>query len=380
MLEATDQVGEMRPRLDRLAVLARELLPSMLDEASGLFVQKIVWRADGAETSTATNALYSAMSVIGIAHDRDRQAEGVSVGRTLDALVGLAARKGSPAGLLGATLWALAVSRDERTGSFLQRCEERVNAPRASSMELGLVLSGLAAVIEAFPHLRQASTRVAEPAVGELLGRFSGSAGLFFGSAGTLRTRHVLHRRFTSFASQVYPLHGLARFSQATEASPPPQVRRAADRLVEARGPYGQWWWVYSSKTGAVVEAYPVYSVHQHAMAFMALAPLQILGVGSYGAGLAQGLEWMFGANELGTPLVDFERTAIARCIQRRGGDADGFLGMSRSQRRRTLLASWGLRSPADHTAGGNELEILHECRPYELGWLLYARSLVEDL
>ena len=188
-----------------------------------------------------------------------------------------------------------------------------------------------------------------------------------------------MQRNMTSFASQVYPLHGLAEFARVTGGELAAQALRSAERLVEAQGPLGQWWWIYSARNGKVLDGYPVYSVHQHAMAIMGLAPLERLGGPSYRRALASGLQWLFGPNELSTPLVDFDRGFIARCVQRRGADPDGPLGMSRSQWLRVLLSSRVSRSAYGETHHDG-LELLAECRPYELGWLLYARSLMNEV
>jgi hypothetical protein len=378
-LNVDPQSSGMRNQMDQLAILARTLLPAMLDSASGLFPQKAVWTSNGLHPMGA-NVLYSAMSAIGIQADsRDEASRMVDLGSTLNALYERARRGSSSLSALAATTWALAVARDDRTNLLLQTIQRRFRASKSSSMELGLVLSALAAFIEGFPGSRSEPATIAVAAQHELVNRFSDSSQLFRGSSAALRPRRAAHLKMTSFASQVYPIHGLAHFARAAETPPPTQILRAADRLVEMQGPLGQWWWIYSSSTGAVVEGYPVYAVHQDAMAFMALAPLQNLGLRSYARELAGGLQWIFGGNELGTSLPDFERVFISRCIQRRGGDADGQFGMSRSQLRRALLGSWGFGSSAALEASPHELEILQECRPYHLGWILYARSLIED-
>jgi hypothetical protein len=365
----------MRSQIDELTTLARKLLPPMRDEQTGLYAQKVVWTKTGPE-ARGSNRLYSAMSAIGISRDSAHRELGV-LHTTLRSLHALALNGPSTTGELATTIWALAEARDDRAEELLHQFMPRFKPSASSTMELGLVLAALAATVDAF-----ANTDVVAPpataATNEVLERFSGSANLFGGSASALRPRQKLQSRMTSFASQVYPILGLAEFARATSTTPPPQVTKAADRLVELQGPLGQWWWIYSAKTGAVLEAYPVYSVHQHAMAFMALAPLQNLRLGTYSSDLARGLQWLFGDNEMKASLVDFEQDVLARCIQRTGADSDGPLGMSRSQWRDVILSSWGLRSPRPEAAG-DHLEILRECRPYELGWLLYARSLISD-
>ncbi len=67
-----------------------------------------------------------------------------------------------------------------------------------------------------------------------------------------------------------------------------------AAAICGLQGPEGQWWWHYDTRNGSVVEGYPVYSVHQHAMAPMALLDLREAGgtdhihVARQGAGLAR--------------------------------------------------------------------------------------------
>ena len=82
-----------------------------------------------------------------------------------------------------------------------------------------------------------------------------------------------------SFADQVYPVQALARLHASADD---PEALAAADGVADAicaaQGEAGQWWWHYDSRIGGVVEGYPVYSVHQHAMAPMALLDLADAG------------------------------------------------------------------------------------------------------
>ncbi|WP_433181473.1 hypothetical protein [Actinoallomurus sp. CA-150999] len=167
-----------------------------------------------------------------------------------------------------------------------------------------------------------------------------------------------------SFADQVYPIQALARLGdqEALKAA-----EEAAGMICAAQGDGGQWWWHYDARTGAVVEGYPVYSVHQHAMGPMALLDLAEAGGTAYGDAIRKGLLWMVRRPETGEPLVIDELALTWRKVAR--GDP------------RKLVR--GVRALSARLHPGTRLPLLdrifrpvvidRECRPYEFGWLLYA-------
>jgi hypothetical protein len=343
---------------------------------AALFGHKTL-RSRGPIIRDRTNPLYTAITAIGLARDDAPETpDVVDRASLLTVLHRTALRDSTPITVAIAALWALAAWGDARAPSVLERVERRLAADESSSMDLGMLLSALAAAHDADLVSPTSHSRIATIAKTELLSRFSDSGQLFRGRSSRRSPANQIYGGMTSFASQVYPIHGLTEFARVTNTEVPQRVVRVADRIAETQGPRGQWWWVYSPTTGSVLDGYPVYVVHQHGMAFMALAPLENLGLRNYRAHLALGLRWVFGENELDISLVDHADAFICRAIQRRGADPDGHLGMSRAQRGRLLLTTWGLGPPRTQPSP-ERLEVLEECRPYELGWLLYARSLI---
>ena len=85
-----------------------------------------------------------------------------------------------------------------------------------------------------------------------------------------------MRRHVACFADQTYPLQALARAHAGGDGDPEALAasEACAARICELQGDGGQWWWHYDARTGGVVEGYPVYSVHQHAMAPTALFDL----------------------------------------------------------------------------------------------------------
>src|SRR5262249_42625272 len=136
------------------------------------------------------------------------------------------------------------------------------------------------------------------------------------------------------------------------------------------RAPLAQWAWQYNVRTGAVVDRYPVYSVHQHGMGPMALNAVAAVTSRDVGDAIARSLGWVLGENELGRSMLDTERGVIWRSIRRHlahGNLVHAFKFLSllrRDDARRRLGAAVDLPG---------QLEVDPECRRYELGWLLLA-------
>ncbi|MCJ0874399.1 hypothetical protein [Streptomyces sp. AP-93] len=177
------------------------------------------------------------------------------------------------------------------------------------------------------------------------------------------------------FADQTYPLQALARLHAS---APDPQALAAADacaaRICALQGDGGQWWWHYDARTGGVVEGYPVYSVHQHAMAPTALFDLAEAGGTDFGAQIRRGLRWMTEVPEIsgpdGTPrepMIREEYGVTWRKVYR--GDPAKAVRAARGLT--TRVAPRARLAPLDRIF--RPLAVDRECRPYEFGWLLHA-------
>jgi hypothetical protein len=170
------------------------------------------------------------------------------------------------------------------------------------------------------------------------------------------------------FADQAYAVQALARYAAATgDAEALASAGRCADRLVALQGERGQWWWHYDWRYGRVVEAYPVYSVQQYAIAPMALLELWEAGGPDHREAVARGLTWLLRHPEARGELILDDAGVVWRTVSRREP--------------RKLVRK--MRSAASAARPGRRLgwldalfppgRIDQECRPFELGWILYA-------
>jgi hypothetical protein len=195
----------------------------------------------------------------------------------------------------------------------------------------------------------------------QILERNCGASGVYGHLSRGSSLAGFVRGRIGSFADQVYPTIAFARLSQALHDEKARQMAlRTAKKMCELQAPLGEWCWQYDSVTGRVVGRYPVYSVHQHAMAPMMLFAAGEAAGCDFTKAIDKGLAWISGNNELSHDLVEPSLGLVWRCIYLDTMDAytDAALRLLR------------LRSD---TADRRRLKIRYECRPYELGWLLYA-------
>jgi hypothetical protein len=183
---------------------------------------------------------------------------------------------------------------------------------------------------------------------------------------GPARSWHRAH--VGSFADQIYPVQALARLHRSGGDPQALAVANAvAATICDAQGEAGQWWWHYDSRTGDVVEGYPVYSVHQYAMAPMGLLDLAEAGGDSHLAAICQGVRWLASAPETSEALILDDPPVVWRKVARadRGKLVRGVRAASTRINPRLRL------SPLDRLFPPGQVD--HECRPYELGWLPVA-------
>lgn len=222
-------------------------------------------------------------------------------------------------------------------------------------MELGWIATGLALQMAA--DSPPAAETLLQEAVLELLDVRQASGGLFYHHG--LPSRR---RRFPNFATQIYDVLALVTAAEL-DARALPAARLAADRLLALQLPDGGWPWLFDAERGRVVEPYEVYSVHQDAMAPMALLALyEATGEERYRHAVARGLGWLWGENGLGVSMI--ESGFVRRSIRRR-----------RPLDRVALYANTaGAMLGGLRVVGANGAqEVNASDRPYHLGWVLEA-------
>jgi hypothetical protein len=176
-----------------------------------------------------------------------------------------------------------------------------------------------------------------------------------------------------SFADQVYPVQALARLhASGDDPAALGTAESLATVICRAQGNAGQWWWHYDARSGRVVEGYPVYSVHQHAMAPMALLELAEAGGRPRSEHICRGLRWLANPPEGSEELILDQPPVIWRKVARR--DPRKLV--------RGLRATASRLRPGSARPGARQRvldrvfrprAVDHECRPYEMGWLLYT-------
>lgn len=350
-----------------LCSLAANGLIEMLDPEKRLFCHRLKRTSQGLVREGLSHR-YTVMSLLGL-HRLEAGGQRtlpIDTRSVFDALLADLAWVNN-IGDLGLLLWLCAVVRPERTEQIyfdlgvrdaLGRFPE---AQKCMTMEIAWFLSGLAhaALVEGhnLPELAALSEKTFS-----LLTANQGKHGTFGHLAKSGGAMGGLRGRIGSFADQVYPIYALSKFGEAFQnRAALKSARSCAAAICRAQGSLGQWWWHYDALTGKVFQRYPVYAVHQHGMAPLALFALGDAAGLDFSNSIFKGLAWISGNNELALDLRETRSSLVWRSVYRRNPA-------------RTYLMEFVdfLRGTSGPVAAAS-LNIKFECRPYELGWLLYA-------
>jgi len=344
-----------------LRALALNALARMYRPADRLFAFRLIRARDGMRLD-GKSVRYTAIALIGLAQESADAAHEVLRGcartevceRLLDEAPSL-----SNLGDVALIHWAALACGGSSRPAVRARLVELAAAPSSSTIELSWALVALS---ESSAETGDAI----EAALRRLLAAFDTRSDLFLRRIGRggARPRHV-----TCFADLVYPIHALSRYSIVTGDEAALRVATGcANRVCGLLGPAGQWWWHYDVRTGNIVEPYPVYAVHQDAMAPMAFLELAEAGGPNHWEAIERGLNWLQAAPELGGgSLMDDQESMIWRQVGRREPHK-----LIRSVQAFASLVHPRLRVPGVDSFFP-PVVVDEECRPYHMGWLLYA-------
>lgn len=347
--------------VSRLRAMAIRGLRRMYDPAEGLFVFR-VRPTDNGIVCEGWSRRYTAISLIGLAAQERSVAESVLSAQTLHSVCerlehGVA--QVLSLGDVALNIWAASAVGYPHRQRMWRRLAELEPAERSYPVvELSWALD--AACID--PN---SDRGLGERLAHRLMRSFSERSGVF---PHTLGESDGPRAHISCFADMVYPIHALAHYSRLSgDRQALAVATRCAENICQHQGKAGQWSWHYDRRTGDVVEDYPVYAVHQDAMAPMALFALTAAGGRDFTQEIARGLGWLIYSPEIGTSLIDEVADLIWRKVARcEPGKLSRYLQAGASRLNASFRAP-GLDALFPPCA------IDYEDRPYHLGWLLYA-------
>lgn len=350
--------------VERLVALSVKGLVPMFDPAQRLFCFTLK-QTDRGMVRQGISRRYTMMSLMGLHRlEQSGTKSPIEIQPVLDSLLTQTDWIDN-IGDLGLLLWLCALVLPDQLREVGDRLgiknalTQFRGARQSHTMELAWFLTGLSyGILSGTPPTAGISDLAAETY--RSLIRNQSDHGIFGHSSTNQSLAGVFRGGVGSFADQVYPIYAITRFSQAFRDEK--ALERALDcglNICEAQGALGQWWWHYDSSTGEVGGRYPVFSVHQHAMGPMTLFALGEATNSDFGPWIYKGLEWI-GKNELGFDMEDASANLVWRCVHQ-------------SAPVRYWSAAKALLARRSDTSSRNGLTVRFECRPYELGWLLYA-------
>jgi len=361
----------MNASMEKASELTRTLidlsmrgLSQMFDAERHFFCYRRV-RTTGGAINEGSSYRYTLMTLLGLHRAR---VAGLQMTIDVDPILKRAIdnhRAIDNVGDLGLLLWLLALEAPDEIkrvwaeADVSHSLDKFQDARAGMTTELSWLLAGLSHATLAKSETPEGLTELADRVFSLVRSNFGGKS--IFGHMSATKLSGRLRGRMGSFADQVYPIYGLSVYHRAYgRLDALRMASKCAETICHLQGTLGQWWWHYDAVTGKVAGRYPVYSVHQDGMAPMALFEIGATTGLDFTVPVLTGLAWITGRNELGVDLIDLSEQVIWRNLHRKGY-------LMRIEEGRSLLGFEVSRcDPKD-------LAVLYECRPYHLGWLLYA-------
>jgi hypothetical protein len=350
--------------LEQLRRMAHTSLPRMYSRSAGRCVFTIR-REEGRLTPAGVSDRYTAIALIGLAADGLEQwtlpFDPVQMASTLVAELPACENLGDAALIA----WAASALGVDAATAWQQ--VERLFRRRPSHPTVEVSWALAAAAIDG----RYVSPALRTALAGCVMQAWNPRSTLFGHIAGGSSARsHV-----ACFADQVYPIFALSRYAaKYGDHTALDAAARCGRRICALQGADGQWWWHYDHRTGDIIERYPVYAIHQDAMAPMALRALQDAGGEPFDAAIAKGVQWLETCPELhGGSLVDDEAQMLWRKVARR----------EPMKATRYVQAACTKLHPRLRAPGVDVIfpavVVDFEDRPYHWGWFLYAWAARQD-
>ncbi|MFW6146519.1 MAG: hypothetical protein ACOC7R_04215 [Planctomycetota bacterium] len=356
---------EVRRTTRELRRMAAGALARMYRPAEGMFAFRCR-RTTYGPVAEGVSRRYTCTALVALSHEAPDVRGQVLGGHSVDDLCERMVKGIDTAEDLGEValaLWAARALHHAHASIALARLQAmEVSGRPWPTVELSWALGALTAEDDATDD-----PALADRLARRLLDAYRPDSGLFaHGPAGGKAER--LRAHVGDFADFVYPIFALATWARRSGKDEALAVaRHSAERMCQLQGDEGQWWWHFDVRNGSIIERFPVYAVHQDAMAPMALLALADACGDRHNEAIARGLHWLVDPPETSEPLIDADEGIIWRKVARREP-----VKLARGLQAAASRLHPRLRAPG--------LDVLlppgvvdYESRPYHMAWILYA-------
>jgi len=356
----------MNNKIKLLVALAEYGLAEMFDSKELRFCHRIVKNNNGI-VREGYSLRYTIISLLGLNQIQLHHGQSVvDVDIVIEDIISKADAINN-IGDLGLLMWLCALSDPGKIASLSSQINiesalrKYKDARQNRTTELSWFLSGLSHTLLQQKHTANPLSEIAADTFTLIKNNYSEQG--IFGHMGQNSAVGRLRGRIGTFSDQVYPIYAFSKYYEVTQSVEAKRIAsECAKKICELQGQLGQWWWRYDSIIGNTFGHYPVYAVHQDGMAPMALLAVSEINGTNYNHAILKGVDWVFGNNEKSFDFRDSKHNLIWRSFYRNkyrihGDEILSFLKINHSVKQK------------------RRLKILYECRPYHLGWILFAFS-----
>jgi hypothetical protein len=274
------------------------------------------------------------------------------------------AEKYNGVGEIGLLLWSAALISPENIPNILTRVNFKTilmsfkDAKSKLTTELSWLLTGLLMASTFCEEFKSSIGNLTEKVYSEIRNNYGGTGIFKHQTNNTIVGKFRAH--IATFADQIYTIYAFSLYSQQTNNKEALLIaRECALKLCELQGNDGEWMWHYNSKTGNIVNSYPIYSVNQLALAPIALSAIQKASGIDFSIYINKGLEFILKNNS--NEIIDMKRNIILD-------------GISSNTMQRKFNSTFNFVRKVQKSKDG-KIKSMQECSSYNYGWILHALS-----
>ena len=268
-------------------------------------------------------------------------------------------------GDLGLFLWAVSLVSPIKVLKIFPKINlenlfiESKDSKSGNTMELSWFLIGLIFASTFNEKFKGALEGLPNKVYQKLRSNYSGHG--IFKHENTFRLEGKFRSHIGTLADQLFAIYALSLYSKIMGNEEAILIaEECTKKICSSQDKNGRWKWHFDSESGKAINNYPIYPVHQFALAPMVLFSMQMTSNNDFLNNIYKSIEFLSSNEKFYNRMVNVNENTIWNKI-----------APINNNKISSILNLTGLKFPDSY----EQLKIHYECSSYVFGWILFTFS-----